>query len=58
MTLDKVQLSDLGKARRVTIGKENTTIVAPDDHRAAVADRVAAIKQELDAPTPTMTAKS
>ena len=49
MTLDKVQLSDLGKARRVTISKENTTIVATDDHRAAVADRVAAIKRELDA---------
>ena len=49
MTLDKVQLSDLGKARRVTISKENTTIVATDDHRAAVTDRVAAIKRELDA---------
>ena len=49
MTLDKVTLADLGKARRVTISKENTTIVATDDHRAAVADRVAAIKRELDA---------
>ena len=49
MTLDKVQLSDLGQARRVTISKESTTIVATDDHRAAVTDRVAAIKQELDA---------
>jgi len=49
MTLDKVTLADLGKARRVTISKESTTIVATDDHRAAVADRVAAIKRELDA---------
>ena len=49
MTLDKVQLSDLGKARRVTISKESTTIVATDDHRAAVTDRVASIKRELDA---------
>merc|ERR1711939_925587 len=49
MTLDKVTLGDLGKARRVTISKESTTIVATDDHRAAVADRVAAIKRELDA---------
>merc|ERR1711939_572979 len=40
MTLDKVTLGDLGKARRVTISKESTTIVATDDHRAAVADRV------------------
>ena len=49
MTLDKVQLSDLGKARRVTISKESTTIVATDDHRSAVTDRVASIKRELDA---------
>ena len=49
MTLDKVQLSDLGKARRITISKESTTIVATDDHRAAVTDRVASIKRELDA---------
>ena len=49
MSLDAVSLEDLGKARRVTISKESTTIVATDDHSAAVADRVAAIKRELDA---------
>ena len=49
MTLDAVGLGDLGKARRVTISKESTTIVATDDHSAAVADRVAAIKRELEA---------
>ena len=49
MTLDKVTLADLGKARRITISKESTTIVANDDHRSAVADRVASIKRELDA---------
>ena len=49
MTLDKVTLSDLGKARRITISKESTTIVANEDHRNAVADRVASIKRELDA---------
>ena len=48
MTLDAVGLSDLGKARRVTISKESTTIVATDDHGAAVAERVAAIKRELE----------
>ena len=42
-------MSDLGKARRVTISKESTTIVATEDHRAAVTDRVASIKRELDA---------
>ncbi len=49
MTLDKVSLEDLGHARRVTISKESTTIVANDDHREAVSNRVAAIKRELDA---------
>ena len=49
MTLDKVSLDDLGKARRVTISKEKTTIVADDNNRQAVADRVASIRRELDA---------
>ena len=49
MTLDKVTLEDLGHARRVTISKESTTIVANDDQREAVSNRVAAIKRELDA---------
>ncbi len=49
MTLDKVTLEDLGKARRVTISKESTTIVATDDHRQAVSERVSAIRRELDA---------
>jgi chaperonin GroEL len=49
MTLDKVTLEDLGHARRVTISKESTTIVANDNHSEAVSNRVAAIKRELDA---------
>merc|ERR1712138_248952 len=31
MTLDKVSLSDLGKAKKITITKDTTTIVANDD---------------------------
>ena len=49
MTLDKVTLEDLGHARKVTISKESTTIVANDNHHEAVSNRVAAIKRELDA---------
>jgi len=49
MTLEKVTLEDLGKARRVTISKESTTIVATDDHRQAVSERVSAIRRELEA---------
>jgi chaperonin GroEL len=48
MTLDKVTLADLGSARRITITKDSTTIVATGDHQNAVAARVAAIRRELD----------
>ena len=48
MPLEKVQLSDLGKARRITITKETTTIVANDNHKKEVAERVSAIKRELE----------
>jgi chaperonin GroEL len=48
MTLDKVTLEDLGVVRRITISKDETTIVATGDHQAAVRDRVAAIKREVD----------
>ena len=48
MTLDKVTLADLGTARRITITKDDTTIVASGHHEQAVADRVAAIKRELE----------
>jgi chaperonin GroEL len=49
MTLDKATLADLGHAHRITISKDETTIVAADDQRGAVTDRVAAIKRELEA---------
>ncbi|MCT0224090.1 chaperonin GroEL [Synechococcus sp. CS-1328] len=49
MSLEAVTLADLGTARRITITKDSTTLVATDDHRQAVLDRVAAIKRELDA---------
>lgn len=48
MTLDKTGLGELGQARRITITKDSTTIVASGEHQAAVADRVASIRRELD----------
>ena len=48
MTLEKTGLAELGQARRITITKDSTTIVANGDHQAAVADRVASIRRELD----------
>jgi chaperonin GroEL len=48
MTLEKVTLADLGSARRITLTKDDTTILASGDHQQAVAERVAAIKRELE----------
>ena len=48
MTLDKVTMDDLGRARRITISKDSTTIVASDESKEAVSARVASIKRELD----------
>merc|ERR1712216_677104 len=48
MTLDKVTMDDLGRARRITISKDSTTIVASDDSKDAVSARVASIRRELD----------
>ena len=48
MTLDKVTMDDLGRARRITISKDSTTIVASDDSKDAVSARVASIRRELE----------
>src|SRR5450755_2729562 len=42
LTLEKVQLADLGQAKRVEVGKENTTII---DGGGAAADIEARVKQ-------------
>jgi chaperonin GroEL len=42
LTLEKVQLSDLGQAKRVEVGKENTTII---DGAGAAGDIEARVKQ-------------
>ncbi len=48
MSLEKVQISDLGQARRVTITKDSTTIVANDNQNTELSNRIASIKRELD----------
>ncbi len=48
MSLEKVQISDLGQARRVTITKDSTTIVAIENQNAELSNRIASIKRELD----------
>ncbi len=48
MSLEKVQISDLGQARRVTITKDSTTIVANETQNTELSNRIASIKRELD----------
>ena len=48
MTLEKVTLNDLGKARKITITKDKTTIVAFEDTKELVKDRVEKLKNEVE----------
>jgi chaperonin GroEL len=45
--LDNVTLQQMGKARRVTVKKDATTIVADDTTKTAVAERCDAIKRQI-----------
>jgi chaperonin GroEL len=49
--LDAAELTDLGRARRVVIGKEETTIVQGGGDSKAVQGRVGAVKAAIDAAT-------
>jgi len=48
LKLEKVTLSQLGRAKRVTIDKENTTIVEGAGTRQAISARVSQIKNQVD----------
>ncbi len=47
--LENVTVQMLGKARRVTVTKDETTIVVGDDTKAAVAERVSLLKKQIEA---------
>ncbi len=47
LTLDKATLEMLGTAKKVTITKDNTTIVDGGGDKKSIADRVAQIKNEI-----------
>ncbi|MFM7615227.1 MAG: chaperonin GroEL, partial [Synechococcales cyanobacterium] len=47
LTLDKVTLDMLGVARKVTVEKDNTTIVAGDSHKTDVQKRISQIRKQL-----------
>jgi chaperonin GroEL (HSP60 family) len=58
LTLEKVTLADLGSAKRIEVGKENTIII---DGAGAAADIEARVKQvacRSRKPRPTTTARS
>ncbi|MBR5304681.1 MAG: chaperonin GroEL [Candidatus Gastranaerophilales bacterium] len=47
--LENVTVQMLGKAKRVTVTKDETTIVVDETTKAAVAERVALIKKQIEA---------
>lgn len=48
MKLENVTVQQMGRARRVTVNKENTTIVVGDENKEGVEKRVAQIKRQID----------
>jgi len=46
--LEKVNLDDLGQAKRVTIDKENTTIIEGAGKQSAINGRIAQIKKQIE----------
>ena len=51
LKLENVTIEQLGKAKRVTINKENTTIVEGEGTQAAIMGRVSQIRREIEETT-------
>jgi chaperonin GroEL len=51
LTLAKVKLADLGRARRVEVGKDETTLIGGAGSPEAIRERIAGIKKERAAST-------
>src|SRR6201994_2608845 len=49
--LENVELSQLGRAKKVTIDKDNTTIIEGAGNEKAIKGRIAALKNEIDITT-------
>ena len=49
--LENIELADLGRAKRITIGKENTVIVEGEGGSEAIAGRVSQIKNQINETT-------
>ena len=51
LSLEKVELEQLGSAKRVVIGKDNTTVVDGQGDKADIESRVAQLRREIDKST-------
>jgi chaperonin GroEL len=51
LTLAKATLENLGRARRIEVDKDSTTIIGGGGNEAAIRERVAALRKERDAQT-------
>ena len=51
LKLESIPLSDLGRAKRITVDKENTTIVSYNDNSAAVKARIDQLSRQIDETT-------
>ena len=49
--LENVQLSDLGKARRIVVDKDNTTIIGGGGQKSAIDGRCADLRKQIDKTT-------
>src|SRR6266705_1050958 len=49
--LENIKLEDLGRAKRITIDKENTTIVEGEGKKADIQSRVAQIRRQIEETT-------
>ena len=45
--LEKVELSDLGNAKRVTVGQESTTIVEGSGEKSSLEGRVELLREQI-----------
>jgi chaperonin GroEL len=48
LRLDNISLDDLGRARRIVIGKDATTVIDGDGDQAAIQDRIRQIRNEIE----------
>lgn len=51
LTLSKVKMSDLGRATRVEVGKETTTLIGGAGKPSAIKERITTIRKEREAST-------